>query len=82
VESAECRLSWTTIRQGTPRCTEKSGDTGREDEVVVDSAVARTKADFESWWLGGSRLKPGLEEQVCLPYYCRSNCASSHDQPG
>jgi hypothetical protein len=35
---------------------EKSGDTGREDEVVVDSAVARTKADFESWWWLGSLL--------------------------
>ena len=44
VESAECRLSWTTIRQGTPRCMEESDDTGREDdEVVVDSAMARTK---------------------------------------
>jgi hypothetical protein len=51
VESAECRLGWTTIRQGTPRnVCRRSDDTGREDgEVVVGSAMARTKADFESW---------------------------------
>jgi hypothetical protein len=58
----------------------ESDDTGREDdEVVVDSAMARTKVVLRSWW----RFR-GSPQRIKFVYfgYCRSSCASDTTRKG